>query len=238
MTPRTKAVIVNSPGNPTGAAYDRKTLEGIAEVALRHGLLIISDEIYEKLLYDDLTHVSIASLGPEIQARTVVVNGVSKAYSMTGWRIGYAAGPKDLIAAMTTVQSQSTSNPASISQKAAAAALNDGGAFIKELVTEFDQRRRYMVERLNKIPGIRCAMPKGAFYAFPHIGQLIGRRAPGGLLASATDVASYLLKEARTALVPGEAFGAPEYLRFSYATGMQNIIAGLDRIDAAIRRLN
>ena len=238
VTPRTKAVIVNSPGNPTGAAYDRKTLEGIAEVALRHGLLIISDEIYEKLLYDGLTHVSIASLGPEIQARTVVVNGVSKAYSMTGWRIGYAAGPKDLIAAMTTVQSQSTSNPTSISQKAAVAALNEGGAFIKELVTEFDRRRRYMVERLNTIPGIRCAMPKGAFYAFPHVGQLIGRRAPDGPIDSATALAGYLLKDARTALVPGEAFGAPEYLRFSYATGMENIVTGLDRIADAIRRLS
>lgn len=238
VTPRTKAVIVNSPGNPTGAAYDRRTLEGIAEVALRHGLLIISDEIYEKLLYDGLTHVSIASLRPEVQARTVVVNGVSKAYSMTGWRIGYAAGPKDLIAAMTTVQSQSTSNPTSISQKAAVAALNEGDAFSKEMVAEFDQRRRYMVERLNKITGVQCAMPKGAFYAFPHIGRLIGRRSPDGPLASATALAGYLLKEARTALVPGEAFGAPEYLRFSYATGMQNIVAGLDRIDDAIRRLS
>lgn len=238
VTPRTKAVIVNSPGNPTGAAYDRRTLEGIAEVALRHGLLIISDEIYEKLLYDGLTHVSIASLRPEVQARTIVVNGVSKAYSMTGWRIGYAAGPKDLIAAMTTVQSQSTSNPTSISQKAAVAALNEGDAFSKKMVAEFDQRRRYMVERLNKITGVQCAMPKGAFYAFPHIGRLIGRRSPDGPLASATALAGYLLKEARTALVPGEAFGAPEYLRFSYATGMQNIVAGLDRIDDAIRRLS
>lgn len=238
VTPRTKAVIVNSPGNPTGAAYDRKTLEGIAEVALRHGLLIISDEIYEKLLYDGLAHVSIASLSPEVQARTVVVNGVSKAYAMTGWRIGYAAGPKDLIAAMTTVQSQSTSNPTSISQKAAVAALNEGDAFIKGMVAEFDQRRRYMVERLNKIPGVQCAMPKGAFYAFPHIGRLIGRRSQDGPLASATALAGYLLKEARTALVPGEAFGAPEHLRFSYATGMQNIVAGLDRIDEAIRRLS
>jgi aspartate aminotransferase len=238
VTPRTKAVIVNSPGNPTGAAYDRQTLEGIAEVALRHELLIISDEIYEKLLYDGLTHVSIASLRPEVQARTVVVNGVSKAYSMTGWRIGYAAGPKDLIAAMTTVQSQSTSNPTSISQKAAVAALNEGDAFSKEMVAEFDQRRRYMVERLNKITGVQCAMPKGAFYAFPHIGRLIGRRSPDGPLASATALAGYLLKEARTALVPGEAFGAPEYLRFSYATGMRNIVAGLERIDDAIRRLS
>lgn len=238
VTARTKAVVVNSPGNPTGAIYDRATLEGIADVALRHGLLIISDEIYEKLLYDGRTHVSIASLGPEVQARTVVVNGVSKAYSMTGWRIGYAAGPTDLIAAMTTVQSQSTSNPASMSQKAAVAALHGGDAFIKELVAEFDQRRRYMVERLNAIPGIRCARPKGAFYAFPHVGQLLGRRAPDGPLASATALAGYLLKEARTALVPGEAFGAPDYLRLSYATGMPNIVTGLDRIADAIRRLS
>jgi aspartate aminotransferase len=238
VTSRTKAVIVNSPGNPTGAAYDRRTLEDIAEVALRRGLLIISDEIYEKLLYDGLTHISIASLGSEVQARTVVVNGVSKAYSMTGWRIGYAAGPKDLIAAMTTVQSQSTSNPTSISQKAAAAALNEGDAFIKEMVAEFDQRRRYMVERLNKIPGVQCAMPKGAFYAFPHVGRLIGRRTPEGPLASAAALASYLLQDARTALVPGEAFGAPEHLRFSYATNMQNIVAGLDRIEDAIHRLS
>jgi aspartate aminotransferase len=237
VTARTKAVIVNSPGNPTGSAYARKTLEAIAEVALRHKLLIISDEIYEKLLYDRLTHVSIASLGPEVQARTVVVNGVSKAYAMTGWRIGYAAGPKDLIAAMTTVQSQSTSNPTSIAQKAAVAALKEGEPFVKEMVVEFDKRRRLMVERLNKIPGVRCAMPQGAFYAFPHVGRLVGRRSPDGPIASVTTLAAYLLKEARTALVPGEAFGAPDYLRFSYATSMPKIVEGLERIDNAIRKL-
>ena len=163
VTDRTKAVVINSPCNPTGTAYPRRTLEGIAEVALRHGLLIISDEIYEKLLYDGFEHVSIASLGAEVQAQTIVVNGVSKAYSMTGWRIGYGAGPRDLIAAMATVQSQSTSNPTSISQKAAVAALVEGEPFIKEMVTEFDRRRRYMVDRLNKIPGIHCALPNGAF---------------------------------------------------------------------------
>jgi len=237
VTPRTKAVVINTPGNPTGSVYDRRTLEAIAKVALRHNLLIISDEIYEKLLYDGLTHVSIASLGPEVQASTIVVNGVSKAYSMTGWRIGYAAGPKDLITAMTTVQSQSTSNPTSIAQKAAVAALNQGDAFIKEMVAEFDRRRRLMVERLNKIPGVTCAMPSGAFYAFPHVGRLIGRRAPEGSLPSATALAAYLLREARTATVPGEAFGAPEHVRFSYATSMPKIIEGLDRIEEAVRRL-
>ena len=237
VTPRTKAVVINTPGNPTGSVYDRRTLEAIAKVALRHNLLIISDEIYEKLLYDGLTHVSIASLGPEVQASTIVVNGVSKAYAMTGWRIGYAAGPKELITAMTTVQSQSTSNPTSIAQKAAVAALNQGDAFIKEMVAEFDQRRRLMVERLNKIPGVTCAMPSGAFYAFPHVGRLIGRRAPEGSLPSATALAAYLLREARTATVPGEAFGAPEHVRFSYTTSMPKIVEGLNRIEEAVRRL-
>ena len=237
VTARTKAVIVNSPSNPTGAAYDRRTLEGIAEVALQHNLLIISDEIYEKLLYDGHTHVSIASLGAEVQAQTVVVNGVSRAYAMTRWRIGYAAGPKDLIAAMSTLQSQSTSNPTSIAQKAAVVALNEGESFIKEMVAEFDKRRRCMVDRLNQIPGLRCSMPNGTFYAFPHVGRLLGLRSADGPITSASDLATYLLKEARTATVPGEAFGAPEHLRFSYATGMQKIIEGLDRIEAAVRKL-
>jgi aspartate aminotransferase len=237
VTDKTKAVIINSPCNPTGTAYSRRTLEGIAEVALRHGVLIISDEIYEKLLYDGIEHVSIASLGTDVQAQTVVVNGVSKAYSMTGWRIGYAAGPRDLIAAMATVQSQSTSNPTSISQKAAVTALQDGEPFVKEMVTEFDRRRRFMVDRLNKIPGIQCALPNGAFYAFPHIGALLGRRGPDGTITSSADLGSYFLKEARTATVPGEAFGAPAYMRFSYATGMQKIVEGLDRIEKAVRRL-
>jgi aspartate aminotransferase len=236
LTARTKAVILNTPCNPTGTAYDRPALEAIAEVALRHGLLVVSDEIYEKLLYDGRTHISIASLGPEIAAHTVVVNGVSKAYSMTGWRIGYAAGPKDLIAAMATVQSQSTSNPNSMAQKAAVVALHEGEPFIKEMVAEFDKRRRFMVDRLNTIPGIRCALPHGAFYAFPHVGGLFGRRSPDGRIDTATGLAAYLLKEARVAMVPGEAFGAPDHIRFSYATSMPNIVEGLDRIEAAVSR--
>ena len=166
ITPRTKALIINSPGNPTGAMYSRAMLERIAAIAVRHDLVVISDEIYEKVLYDGATHVSIASLGPDIAARTVVINGVSKAYAMTGWRIGYAAGPKDLITAMGNIQSQSTSNPCSISQKAVAA-LRFGGPFTKQMVTEFDRRRRAIVEGLNAIPGISCSMPAGAFYAFP-----------------------------------------------------------------------
>ena len=237
VTPRTKAMIVNSPGNPTGATYDRATLEGIADVALRHDLVIISDEIYEKILYDGARHCSIATLGPDVAARTVVVNGVSKAYAMTGWRIGYAAGPKDLITAMANIQSQSTSNPSSISQKAAVAALQGGGAFTQRMVVEFDRRRRLMVERLNKMPGVSCRMPSGAFYTFPNIAGVFTRRHQRGPITSAAELAAYLLTEARVAVVPGEPFGSSSHLRLSYATGIEVIARGLDRMEAALRQL-
>ena len=237
VTPRTKAMIVNSPGNPTGATYDRATLEGIADVALRHDLVIISDEIYEKILYDGARHCSIATLGPDVAARTVVVNGVSKAYAMTGWRVGYAAGPKDLITAMANIQSQSTSNPSSISQKAAVAALQGGGAFTQRMVVEFDRRRRLMVERLNKMPGVSCRMPSGAFYTFPNIAGVFTRRHQRGPITSAAELAAYLLTEARVAVVPGEPFGSSSHLRLSYATGIEVIARGLDRMEAALRQL-
>jgi aspartate aminotransferase len=237
ITPRTKAIIVNSPCNPTGATYDRASLEGIAQVALAHDLAIISDEIYEKIVYDGVRHISIASLGPDVAARTVVVNGVSKAYAMTGWRIGYAAGPRDIITAMANIQSQSTSNPTSISQKAAVAALNGGDAFPKQMVREFDRRRRAIVDRLNKIPGVSCRMPTGAFYAFPNVSGLFGRRHAKGTIASASDLAAYLLQEAKVTVVPGEPFGSGSHIRLSYATGLETITRGLDRIETAIRKL-
>lgn len=238
ITPRTKAIIVNSPCNPTGATYDRKTLEGIAATALRHDLVIISDEIYEKVLYDGVRHVSIAALSPEVAARTVIINGVSKAYAMTGWRIGYAAGPKDLLTAMANIQSQSTSNPCSISQKAAVAALRQGDPFTKTMVAEFDRRRRVMVERLNKMPGVTCRMPTGAFYAFPNVGGLLSRRWKGQPIGSAAQLATYLLNEAQVAVVPGEPFGSGIHIRLSYATAMEAIERGLARIEAALRRLS
>lgn len=237
VTPRTKAVIVNSPCNPTGATYDRKTLEAIAAIALRHNLLMISDEIYEKVLYDGATHVSIATLSPETTAQTVIINGVSKAYAMTGWRIGYAAGPKDLLTAMANIQSQSTSNPCSISQKAAVAALRLGGPFTEKMVAEFDRRRKVMVERLNRIPGVSCRMPGGAFYAFPNIGKVLGRRGPDGPIRSPHELAQYLLKEAHVAVVPGEPFGSPHHIRLSYATSMEAIERGTDRIATAFGKL-
>ena len=238
ITPRTKAIIVNSPCNPTGATYDRSTLERIAAVALRHDLTIISDEIYEKVLYDGVQHISIASLSPEVAARTVVINGVSKAYAMTGWRIGYAAGPKPLLTAMANIQSQSTSNPCSISQKAAVAALRLGNPFTTVMVAEFDRRRRLMVERLNKIPGVTCRMPTGAFYAFPNVSGLLGKRWKDQPIGSAANLATYLLNEAQVALVPGEPFGSDVHIRLSYATSMEAIERGLTRIEAALRRLS
>lgn len=237
LTPKTKAIILNSPCNPTGATYDRATLEGIAQVAVRHDLVIIWDEIYEKIIYDGVQHINIATLGPEVMARTVVVNGVSKAYAMTGWRIGYAAGPKALITAMGNIQSQSTSNPSSISQKAALAALRGGDHFPQQLVVEFDRRRRLMVERLNKMPGISCRMPTGAFYAFPNIAGLVGRRHSEGPIATAADLATYFLQGAKVAMVPGEPFGSPFHIRLSYATGLDAITRGLDRMEAALHQL-
>ncbi|MFM8551941.1 MAG: pyridoxal phosphate-dependent aminotransferase [Nitrospiraceae bacterium] len=237
LTPRSKAIIVNSPGNPTGATYDRSTLEDIADMALRRDLIIISDEIYEKILYDGAQHISIATLSPEIAARTVVVNGVSKAYAMTGWRIGYAAGPKDLITAMADIQSQSTSNPTSISQKAAVAALRGGDAFPQQMVVEFDRRRRLMVKRLNKMPGVSCRMPAGAFYAFPNVAGLFQRRQGQTPITTPAALAAYLLKEAQIAVVPGEPFGSAAHIRLSYATGMEAITRGMDRMEAALNKL-
>jgi len=237
ITKKTKALVLNSPSNPTGLAYDRKTLEEIAAIAVKHNIYVISDEIYEKLLYDGFTHVSIASLGREIKDLTIVVNGVSKSHSMTGWRIGYAAGPKDVINAMANIQSQSTSNPCSISQKAALEALRGPQDFIRTMNVEFDKRRKYMVERLNKIPGISCLMPVGAFYAFPNVARLYGKSIQGKTMKNSSDLATYLLEDAKVALVSGDAFGADPYIRLSYATSMEKIQEGLNRIEQAVAML-
>lgn len=237
ITPRTKAIIVNSPGNPTGATYDRACLQDIADVAQQHDLIVISDEIYEKIAYDGVPHISIAALGSDIAARTVVVNGVSKAYAMTGWRIGYAAGPKELISAMANIQSQSTSNPTSISQKAAVTALREGAPFTQQMLNEFDRRRRKMVERLNAMPGVTCPLPTGAFYAFPNVSGLFDRMHAARSIQTPTDLATYLLQEAKIALVPGEPFGSTSHIRLSYATSMDAIVRGMDRMEAALSKV-
>jgi aspartate aminotransferase len=237
VTDRTKAIILNSPCNPTGSMYDRQTLEGIAKLAIQHDILIISDEIYEKMIYDEHRHYSIASLGPDIARNTIIVNGVSKTYSMTGWRIGYAAGPDPLIKAMGDIQSQSTSNPTSIAQKAAIGALRGGDAFIQHMVKELDIRRKAIVAGLNRITGIHCPMPSGAFYAFPDIARLLGRRFQGQSLATPFALANFFLKEAQVACVPGEPFGSPTHLRFSYTGTLEVIEEGLQHLAEGVARL-
>jgi aspartate aminotransferase len=238
ITKKTKALILNSPSNPTGLTYDRKNLERIAEIALRFNLIVISDEIYEMLTYDGFEHVSIASLDKSIKARTIVVNGLSKSYAMTGWRIGFAAGPKEVIKAMTNIQSQSTSNPTSISQKAAVEALMGPQDFIKAMRAEFDTRRRFLVKELNAIPGMSCLTPNGAFYAFPNTSKLYGKSADGRKILSSSDLALYLLEKAKVAVVPGGAFGDDDYIRLSYATSVDEIKKGVDRIREALNELS
>jgi len=237
VTKNTRALILNSPSNPTGMIYDKETLEKIAELAVKYNFYIISDEIYEKLIYDGAKHVSIASLGNEIKDKTIVVNGLSKSHAMTGWRLGYAAGPADVIKAMTNIQSQSTSNPNSITQKAAVEALTGPQDFIGMMLKEFDKRRRYIVSELSAIRDITCAMPAGAFYAFPNTSQVYGRSFKDKEISSSRDLALYLLEEAKVALVHGEAFGDDAYLRLSYATSMDDIRKGVERIREAINKL-
>jgi len=233
VTPRTKAVILNYPSNPTGACYDADELAALAHACLEHDLLVISDEIYEKLLYDGRSFTSIASLGPEIKANTVVVNGMSKSYSMTGWRLGYAAGPHHIIDGMAKVQSHSTSNPTSISQWAGLEALRSADDDVERMRQEFEVRRNLIVRRLGEIPGIVCTPPAGAFYAFPNVSACFSRRSVG----SALDLAAHLLKEARIAVVPGEAFGSPHHIRLSYACSLAQIEEGMDRLAAALEGL-
>jgi len=237
ITPKTRALVINSPSNPTGAAYTGEELTALTQVALTHNLLIISDEIYEKMVYDGFPFISVASLGEEIKKNTVVCNGVSKTYSMTGWRIGYAAGPPAIIGAMNNIQSQSTSNPTSIAQKAAIEALRGPQDSVNKMVAEFDKRRMYIVDRLNSIPGVTCFKPQGAFYVFPNVSSYYGKTGAGKKLGGSGDLAAYLLESAQVAVVSGDAFGSDEHIRLSYATSMATIEKGLDRIEAALKEL-
>lgn len=233
LTPRTRALVLNSPSNPTGAVYSRDELTALAEVVLSHPeCLIVADEIYEPFVYDGHQHVSIGSLSPEVLARTLVVNGVSKMYAMTGFRIGYAAGPKELVQAMTDLQSQSTSNPTSISQWAAVAALRGSQEPVQQMVAAFRERRELMLQGLRALPGVTCREPEGAFYLFPRVDAVFGRRHGDTVIQNSGDLAMALLNEARVAVVPGAAFGAEGYLRLSYAASTSQIQAGLQRLAA------
>ncbi len=238
VTKKTRLLVLNSPSNPTGAAYTKDELQRLAEVVVRRDLLVLSDEIYEKLVYDGFEFFSIASFGEEIRNRTILVNGLSKAYSMTGWRIGYVAADKGLVAAMNNIQSQSTSNPVSFCDKAAIEALNGPQEFLTAWVAEFDKRRRYIVDRLNAMPGVSCLLPQGAFYVFPNFSGVYGKRTPGGkAIGDSSALAAYLLDDYKVASVPGVAFGDDACQRLSYATSMKNIEKGMDRIEQAVQAL-
>ncbi|WP_078058134.1 aminotransferase class I/II-fold pyridoxal phosphate-dependent enzyme [Desulfurobacterium indicum] len=233
VTDKTKLLILCSPSNPTGAVIPAKELEKIGKFCAERGILIASDECYEKLLYDGEKHVSIASISPEIRQVTITINALSKAYSMTGWRVGYAAGPEEIISSMIKINSQSISNVNAIAQKAGVAALTGPQAFLGDWLKAFDERRRYMVEKLNSIPGVTCTIPKGAFYAFPNVKTVIEK----GGFKDDFEFADFLLENAKIAAVPGSAFGYPGYMRFSYATSMENIKKGLDRFEVAVKAI-
>ncbi|MCM8761406.1 MAG: pyridoxal phosphate-dependent aminotransferase [Candidatus Omnitrophica bacterium] len=227
ITKKTKCMVLNSPSNPTGGIYELEDLKGIAALAVKHDFFIVSDEIYEKLIYDGKKHYSIASLGKDIYERTITVNGVSKSYSMTGWRIGYAAGPADIMKAIGNLQSHATSNPSSISQKAALVGLSQDQSFVEDMRKEYEKRRDYMVNRVNAMKNISCFKPAGAFYLFCDISKT-GK--------DSIETANRLLDEAKVAVIPGEPFGAVDWIRLSFATDMKTIEKGMDRMEEYFRK--
>jgi len=235
LTNKTKALILNSPSNPTGTIYSKDELEQISKWAIKNNIFIISDEIYEKLVYDNSSHISIAQLNEDIKKQTIVINGMSKAYAMTGWRIGYAAAHKDIIKLMSNLQSHSTSNPPSMSQYASIEALRGDETAINEMKKHFTERRNYMVEKINSIKYLSCKSPKGAFYVMANISQLKGKTIKGKKIDSSIQLANMLLDEAHVAVVPGLAFGNDDYIRLSYATSLDNIKEGLNRIEEYIK---
>ncbi len=237
ITNKTKAILINSPNNPSGQVYERADLEKIATLALEHDLFIISDEIYEKFLYEGYTHVSIASLNEKIKNNTILVNGVSKTYAMTGWRIGYTASNAAIAKIMSNIQSHETANPNSIAQKAAEAAIGGDPSLIHEMITQFVSRRNYIVERIQSIPHLSCVVPNGAFYLMVNISQLIGKCIDGITILDADVFAKTMLEKVNVAVVPCTGFGVNGYIRLSYAIKLENIKIGLDRIEAFLQKV-
>ncbi len=231
ITPRTKLLFMNSPGNPTGMVYTEKELREIICFAVERGLYVISDEIYEKILYDGVKHACPATFSDECYKKVITVNGFSKVYSMTGWRLGYAAGAEEIIKAATNIQDHTTSGANSVTQKAGVEALKGNQDSVDFMVKEFDKRRRYIIERLNKINGVSCLLPQGAFYAFPRVSDLYQKKIAGQSIANSFDLVNLLLEKAFVAFVPGAPFGADDYIRISYATSMGNIEKGIDRFE-------
>ena len=237
VTEKTKALILNNPNNPNGCIWSYNELKAIAELAVECGFYIISDEIYEKLIYDDEKHYCMAAISPEIKKQCIVINGVSKTYAMTGWRIGYAAGPKNIIKAMSSFQSHAASNANSIAQYAAATAISCGDKYILSMIEEYNARRRLMHRLVNEINGLHCKMPKGAFYIMVSLKDIIGKKHKGREITGSTSFAEMLLDEKRVAVVPALAFGDDNYIRLSYATNRQNIVDGMGRIKDFIAEL-
>ena len=238
LTPRARVFFLNSPCNPTGATYNRDELLALTSVLKKHDCLILADDIYERIVYDGFLVHNILTLCPALRDRTILINGVSKTYAMTGWRIGYALGPSDVIAAAGKIQSQSTSNATSIAQAAALEAVRGPQDTVGAMVREFEKRRNVIVDRLNAIDGITCRKPEGAFYVFPNISRLLQKTARGKKLGSPCDLADYLLEEAKVAGVPGGDFGSNEHIRFSYATSLEDIEKGCARIQEAVLKLS
>ncbi|HHX19349.1 MAG TPA: pyridoxal phosphate-dependent aminotransferase [Clostridiaceae bacterium] len=237
ITPKTRVILINSPNNPTGAVYTEESLRRVAELAVKHDCFIITDEVYEKLIYGTTPHVSIASFSPEVWARTLTVNAFSKAYSMTGWRLGYAAGPREIIKGISALQGHTTSNSTSFVQWAGITALEECDEHVEFMRKAFEERRNYMFERVSKLPGVSCPFPEGAFYLFPDVSGTFGKRVGDRVITDAPALADYLLDEAGVALVPGNAFEAPNAIRLTYSNSMENLTAAMDRIEAAISKL-
>lgn len=235
VTDKTKAIVINSPSNPTGMIYSGEELKEISKVAVKYGIYVIFDEIYEKLIYDGAVHTNIASLGDEIKELTVIVNGLAKTYAMTGWRIGYSLSNAKLAKAMSNLQSHATSNPNSIAQAAAVEALNGNQRSVEIMRREYLKRRDYMVERINGIKGLSCKKPSGAFYIFMNVKELLNKEHYGKLIKTSSELCDDILEKALVAMVPSEGFGIDGYVRLSYATSMENIVTGLDRIEKYIK---
>lgn len=238
ITSRTKAILLNNPSNPTGSAYTEAQLKPVLEVAHRHGLFVIADEIYSKITYPGYQFKRVVTVLPEIRNNTVIIDGASKAYSMTGWRIGYTAGPEEIIAAMKRIQDHLTSNPVSISQKAALEAFQGDQSFLENRNREFQTRRDYLLQEFRSIPGFKTNVPQGAFYLFPNVSALYKKSFKGKPITSSLELCDYLLEQAHVALVPGEGFGSPDNIRISFATSMDNIREGVKRIAKAVAALD
>lgn len=237
ITPRTKVVVINSPSNPNGAVYDWDELKTLSDVALKHNIAIISDEIYEELIYDNATHISIAQISDEVKENTIIINGMSKAFAMTGWRIGYAAAPEHVTKAMTSFQSHATSNPNAIAQYASAVALRREKTFMDEMRGEFEARRNLIVDLINSINGLSCKKPGGAFYVMMNISGVIGKKCGDTTIDGSYSFTEALLEHANVAVVPSVAFGCDGFVRLSYATSQENIKNGLHRISDFVKTL-